>query len=261
MFNFKSGAFGPAAPRNVVLTALNNRFTSNNNLVPKLAGLSPFDSRSSQGWQIVQRRNSSFSTIKYLFLPKVAFSRWMRHFLLAGIGGTLMMALSPFSRNPNRDKELVAKRLNHFKMTIKSDIEGDGNCQFRSIADQVYNNQERYKDVRKDIVDWLAKNKDFYIDDENTTKISDFMIDLPWTNYITKMSNDGTWGDQLTLTAAAEVYQSNIWVLSSINSSKPEDAVTLTFPKTLRQQSLQDKAKTLYLLNWFEFHYESLKPA
>jgi len=215
--------------------------------------------------QIVQRRNYSIAsirnTIPWLFVPRVASSSYLRHFLLAGIGGTLLAALSPISLDLNKNKEMVKRRLEHFRMAIKTDIRGDGNCQFRSIADQVYNDQERYTDVRKAIVDWLSNNKDFYVDDENTTKLCDFLIDTPWTNYINKMSSDGTWGDQLTLTAAAEVYQSNIWVLSSVAALKPEDAVTLTYPKKLRQESLQDKAKTLYLLNWFEYHYESLKPA
>jgi hypothetical protein len=59
--------------------------------------------------------------------------------------------------------------------------------------------------VRQAVVKWLAENKDFAIDSDGT-KICDFMIDMPWQTYVKRMSRNGTWGDQFTLIAAAEVY-------------------------------------------------------
>ena len=111
-------------------------------------------------------------------------------------------------------------------------------CQFLLIVtDQVFGDQKHHSTVRKDIVNWLAKNPNFLLDDEDSlggtlfyfllfillapSKISDFIVidSFPtWRHYVQYMSRDGAWGDQFTLIATAEVYGLNVFVISSGNS-------------------------------------------
>ena len=66
-------------------------------------------------------------------------------------------------------------------------MKGDGNCLFRSIADQVEGNQERYAFYRAEAVKAIQENKEYYkmfMDDE-TEDIDE---------YIEDMSKDATWG-------------------------------------------------------------------
>ena len=68
---------------------------------------------------------------------------------------------------------------------------GDGNCLFRSIADQLEGNEKLHRKYRQEAVDYLEQNKEHYapfIEDDET-------ID----QYIADMSRDGVWGGQLEI--------------------------------------------------------------
>jgi hypothetical protein len=43
----------------------------------------------------------------------------------------------------------------------KREIPGDGNCQMHAVSDQLYDTIERSKEVRKIVVEWLRKNKNW----------------------------------------------------------------------------------------------------
>lgn len=77
------------------------------------------------------------------------------------------------------------------------------------FLDQIFGDQERYAEVRRDALAWLSKNKDYCVDDDNTATISAF-CDTDWDLYISKMRKDFAWGDQITLTAIAEAFQISI---------------------------------------------------
>lgn len=78
---------------------------------------------------------------------------------------------------------------------IEKDIKGDGNCLFRSLADQFYGDSERHEELRKQVVDHMVQNcdlyKDFITDDESFEK------------YAKRMENDGVYGTNLELVAAS----------------------------------------------------------
>ncbi|EGZ04601.1 hypothetical protein PHYSODRAFT_536109 [Phytophthora sojae] len=79
------------------------------------------------------------------------------------------------------------------------EVEADGNCLFRALADQLYGDQHRHKDVRGKIVDYLEQHRDdfepFMEDEEKFDK------------YCERMCEDGTWGGNQELYAAARLFQ------------------------------------------------------
>merc|ERR1711862_608615 len=82
----------------------------------------------------------------------------------------------------------------------------DGNCQFRSIAHQLYGDANRYHDrVRQSVVKYMK------------THASEFecYFDGGYNQYLKNMRCSGTWGDELTLRAASNNFNCNIHVISS----------------------------------------------
>jgi hypothetical protein len=68
------------------------------------------------------------------------------------------------------------------------------------------------------------------------------------------MSHNYAWGDEFTLMAAAQVYNVNIFILSSVVCKNDRDAVRVLYP-----QSQQRAAGTIFLLHWHEKHFDSLE--
>ena len=88
----------------------------------------------------------------------------------------------------------------------ENEVGADGNCQFRAIADQLYDSPDRYKEVRADIVEHLRSNVSLY---------SGFVHDIQYDAYIEDMRRDRTWGDHVTLQAASNVYGLEIQLYTS----------------------------------------------
>eukprot|EP01132_Coremiostelium_polycephalum_P003996 gene3996-4997_t len=89
--------------------------------------------------------------------------------------------------------------------TIK-DVAGDGNCLFRSIADQLENAPQNYQKYRQAIVTFIEQNKDIYspfIDDEEFDSFED---------YIREMRTDGEWGGNIEIQAASLIYTVNVTI-------------------------------------------------
>jgi hypothetical protein len=148
----------------------------------------------------------------------------------------------------------MRERLKLYGMTEKK-IRGDGNCQFRSIADQISGSEENHAEFRKLCVDWLKKNESYKID--ATTKLSDFLETdhFPtWADYCDYMARDASWGDHITLIALAEVLQTRIWILSNVKSDAKLSPVTVIEPREV------DQNRCIFLAHWHERHYSSLYP-
>ena len=89
-------------------------------------------------------------------------------------------------------------------------IIGDGNCQFRCIAKCVYSDSDdRHPEVRKVVMDYMEGHADdfrgFVEDNED------------WSSYTQRMREDKTFGDHLTLVAAARVYNVNFVTFKNEN--------------------------------------------
>ena len=61
-----------------------------------------------------------------------------------------------------------------------NDVIGDGNCGYRVIAQYQYNQQERWADVRQDLIDELNNNRQLYINEMGEARFNEINIRLDW---------------------------------------------------------------------------------
>jgi hypothetical protein len=80
-------------------------------------------------------------------------------------------------------------------------MEDDGNCQFRAISSDLYGTQEHHELVRAMVVSYLESHGSTY---------KAFIGEREWRPYLEAMRKSKTWGDEITLRAAAEAF--GIWV-------------------------------------------------
>jgi OTU domain-containing protein 3 len=77
------------------------------------------------------------------------------------------------------------------------DVEGDGNCLFRSIADFIEGDEDTHSKYRELAVEYITKHKEYFAlfleEDENMDE------------YIKDMSESGTWGGHFELVALSSV--------------------------------------------------------
>ncbi|CAH8313096.1 unnamed protein product [Eruca vesicaria subsp. sativa] len=92
------------------------------------------------------------------------------------------------------DHERLQNRLEMFDFA-EVKVPGDGNCQFRALADQLYKTADRHKHVRRQIVKQLKASPESY----------EGYVPMKFSEYLRKMSRSGEWGDHVTLQAAADV--------------------------------------------------------
>lgn len=84
---------------------------------------------------------------------------------------------------------------------------GDGNCQFRALSHQLYNSQEEHAYVRHTVCKRMRECSDFFsIYFESLGEFETFMR---------RMSTERTWGDELTLRAAADAFHVTIHVITT----------------------------------------------
>ena len=99
------------------------------------------------------------------------------------------------------------------------DMQADGNCLFRALSDQLYfDHGAAHEDIRADICHYLqAHETDFchflVLDDEDAPPDEEDASDFE--SYVGKMRQDGEWGGNVELVAAARLYQRNIIVYSA----------------------------------------------
>jgi hypothetical protein len=134
----------------------------------------------------------------------------------------------------------LADRLKHYGLKEKK-VEGDGNCQFRSLSDQLFGSTDRHAEVRRMTINQLKSANDLY----------EPYVPEDYDEYVAKMSKDGEWGDHVTLQAAADCYGRRICVLSSY---KTNFIIDIKPQKTLHP-------RVLWLSFWAEVHYNSLYPS
>jgi len=158
----------------------------------------------------------------------------------------------------------VTERLHKYGL-IERKITPDGNCQFRALADQIMADQNRHKEVRTKIIDWLKGNEKYAVDEQNTTTLGDFLDrdQYPsWENYCYYMSGSRAWGDHLTLVAATEAFGVNLWILSSVEVPDSPEPTKIGFDQYITTLSprIAKPNKTARLAHYHELHYTSLHP-
>ena len=123
----------------------------------------------------------------------------------------------------------------------ENEVDGDGNCQFRAIADQLYGSPDHYAEVRANIVEHLRSNSSRY---------SAFVPDS-YDTYIENMGRDGNWGNHLTLQAASNVYGLEIRVYTSYDEN---------WERVIRPTDDGNIRRAIQLSFYAELHYNSVHP-
>ena len=125
--------------------------------------------------------------------------------------------LSPreIGRHQQQMDALFLDRLRECGM-VETHIDADGNCQFRALADQLFGDQECYAECRAAAINQLRSEPDRYRE----------FITEDWETYVSRMENDGEWGDNITLQAAADYYE----VTAHVFSHDPEMHFPLVLP-------------------------------
>lgn len=119
------------------------------------------------------------------------------------------------------------------------EIDGDGNCLFRAVCDQLEGSQGNYRQYRNEAIDYIVQNKDDFapfIDDDQT-----------FDEYIEEMSEDGIWGGNLELQALAMRYRFNVIVHQ------------LDAPIFSIANFDQDSVRTIHLSYHLGEHYNSVR--
>ncbi|XP_022746001.1 OTU domain-containing protein DDB_G0284757-like isoform X2 [Durio zibethinus] len=119
-------------------------------------------------------------------------------------------------------------------------VQGDGNCQFRSLSDQLYRSQDHHKFVRQQVVSQIKSNPKMY----------EGYVPMAYGDYLKKMSKNGEWGDHVTLQAAADSYGVKIFVLTSFKDTSYIEILPHT----------QKSERIIFLSFWAEVHYNSIYP-
>ncbi|KAK8163308.1 hypothetical protein BC567DRAFT_273439 [Phyllosticta citribraziliensis] len=111
-----------------------------------------------------------------------------------------------------------------------SDIRGDGNCLFNALSDQYFGHQERHREIRERVCDYILEHADFFKEfvsvnpgggvrrnpkRKNTNaystpydkqKPTEEEIDRVFTEHVKMMRQGGTWGDNVEIQAFARAY-------------------------------------------------------
>lgn len=135
------------------------------------------------------------------------------------------------------DHERLLQRLSTYGLA-ELQIEGDGNCQFRALADQLFQNPDHHKYVRKQVVKQLKHQKKLY----------ESYVPMNYKSYMKKMRRLGEWGDHVTLQAAADRFGAKICLLTSFRDTGFIEIVP-------RESPIK---KELWLSFWSEIHYNSV---
>ncbi|KAL1542417.1 OVARIAN TUMOR DOMAIN-containing deubiquitinating enzyme 9-like [Salvia divinorum] len=138
------------------------------------------------------------------------------------------------------DHQRLLNRLQLYDL-VELKILGDGNCQFRSLSDQIYRTSDHHKFVREQVVNQLKLRPDLYKN----------YVPMAYGDYIKKMSKNGEWGDHLTLQAAADWFGIKLFVVTSYRD---------TCYIEILPQTEQKSDRTLFLSFWAEVHYNSIYP-
>ncbi|PNX98464.1 OTU domain-containing protein ddb_g0284757-like protein, partial [Trifolium pratense] len=100
------------------------------------------------------------------------------------------------------DHETLSERLVTYGLS-ELQMEGDGNCQFRAIADQLFHNPDYHKHLK------------------HHKKLYESYVPMEYKTYIKQMKRSGEWGDHVTLQAAADRLMSSTYSVFGFSRLTP----------------------------------------
>ncbi|KAJ0243941.1 OVARIAN TUMOR DOMAIN-containing deubiquitinating enzyme 9 [Hirschfeldia incana] len=137
------------------------------------------------------------------------------------------------------DHQRLSQRLQLYGL-VENKIQGDGNCQFRALSDQLYRSPEHHSAVREQVVNQLAYNREMY----------EGYVPMAYNDYLKTMKRNGEWGDHVTLQAAADWYGVRMFVITSFKDTCYIEILP----------HLQKSNRLICLSFWAEVHYNSIYP-
>lgn len=159
-------------------------------------------------------------------------------------------ALQPrqISRRPSeleyeQARDVLTKRLEDYGL-VEYPIIGDGACQFRALAHQLHGNQEQHPKIRERVVKQLKDQRDQY---------DGFIFEETYESFLGSMARSETWGDHVTLQAAADSFRVRICIITSY----PVKPFIHVLPVNVDEDHGQT-LRTIWLAFWAEVHYSSL---
>lgn len=135
------------------------------------------------------------------------------------------------------DHERLLNRLQLYGF-VEHKVQGDGNCQFRALSDQLYHSPEHHKSVRQQIVTQLKSHPEMY----------EGYVPMEYSEYLKKMSMSGEWGDHVTLQAAADLFRVKIVVITSFKDTCYIEILP----------NVEKIKRAICLSFWAEVHYNSI---
>ncbi|KAL0709375.1 hypothetical protein Bca4012_016353 [Brassica carinata] len=149
----------------------------------------------------------------------------------------------------NDHKKRLEARL-EWEGFVETKIKSDGNCQFSSLADQLFRCPEYHEKVRERIVKQLKTCPKIYREFVEMDSSKKRRNDLPkdYSEYVKNMSKNGVWGDSVTLQAAADTFGVKIVVITSEKEVPSMEIV----PKSLTLE------RVVYLSYLAGVHYNSI---
>ena len=153
-------------------------------------------------------------------------------------------------------EKLFTRNMANLGLRIKS-MDADGNCMFRSIADQIYGDssdtKEQHMSVRQTIMKYIQDHSDhfhLFFDEDNLDG------DTTFDNYIQRLSTSGEWGDNLELYAACEAFRVRIIVHQS---GADTNRYCLEPSESISSSSSSDFIGTIQLSYHGACHYNSIR--
>ncbi|KAF7457068.1 OTU-like cysteine protease family protein [Cryptosporidium felis] len=99
-----------------------------------------------------------------------------------------------------------------------NNIEGDGNCLFRAVGDQLYGSAELHGIIRSACMDYIELDKESF---------SNFVCEYPSIEmYIGEKRKLGVWGDNIEIQALSELYQEPIYIYRKVKTGKLEPGLS-----------------------------------
>jgi hypothetical protein len=148
----------------------------------------------------------------------------------------------PRSDEVDAAAKVLRQALRNFGLRERK-IAGDGNCQFRAVADQLFGSQDQHGAVRDCALEQMRARPDVY---------QGFAVGESFDEYLKRMASAGSWGDNLSLQAIADSYQIVINLITSFAAAKN---LVVISPNRC------DPVGEIWLGFYAEFHYVSIEHA
>ncbi|KAL4625895.1 hypothetical protein ACB092_05G058300 [Castanea dentata] len=141
----------------------------------------------------------------------------------------------PSANDAKSDHQRLQERLKLYNL-VENEVKGDGNCQFRALADQLYGDPDLHAFVREQLKSQLELYQNY--------------VPMSYSDYLEKMSKEGEWGDHVTLQAAADQFGVKIFLITSFKDTCYIEILP----------HVQKSKRVLMLSFWAETHYNSINP-